>query len=85
MIAEDRRRVNLLAEFIYKLPTEDFGGLSTRDAEFLARALDDAAWIAHPATSDWAEAWDEGYARGSEDEHRWCRGGPKVVTDNPYR
>ncbi len=32
-----------------------------------------------------ADAWDEGYARGSEDEFRWRNNGPKTVTDNPHR
>lgn len=76
------------AQVIWSAPTADFGGVSERDAHFLARALAEAGLLAPaPLREVQAEAWDEGYRAGSQDmsDLRAGRLTFQTITSNPYR
>ena len=73
------------AKVIWEAPTADFGGVSERDAHFLARVLAKVGLLA-PAPApepraDFADAWDEGW----EACHAFMGRGIFPPRTNPYR
>lgn len=81
--------VERLAEAIWTTSRADEGTISATGAKIVARALLPVVEreIAAAVMKARAEAWDEGWAVGADDQKNWSENTPgfKGAAPNPYR